>query len=508
MELVEKYIKKYASVTFITCAEDPLTRQFYNVIKQCETHNNELSRKLFQKDIEKRELSNLLSMFLRMKEIAEQKELEWKAERTDIIEQLDKLGQCIMAVASHSEKICECDTLSEEIVKLTKLNTDLQERLNECEVRYGMGEQLVICMEEKEMQRENVIASLKADLWESESQLLNKEQCILSLKAQGIQDKCNCYRSSLAHVCPLEVDGNESQTIELDGQTPNIPDSPLFTLNQVPSILTPRIECRQSNPQLQTKVNNHSNSAPLTIQDRNNLCHILGHFDTSTSPVILSNKLEAVTTQYNLGNRDACALLRAWLPSQLAAQLRAPVGTHKGVSPDVDANWGNSGDRLKELQYVMCCRDARGTSAIANASLKEGDDPILFCTEYLALYKITYNCPNMSPDDADFLYSMANKCTLIDSSTRITLRNASSYTNFVNILKDWFKDSNHKNATHNNISMLTESQGKQRFLRRFKCGKFGYIIRECVTSMRDIRDKNYFRRQNKISYLRLLLEEK
>ncbi|CAJ0966642.1 unnamed protein product [Ranitomeya imitator] len=152
---------------------------------------------------------------------------------------------------------------------------------------------------------------------------------------------------------------------------------------------------------------------------------------------------QAVVTQYNLGYRAACALLRVWLPSQLCEKLQPPLGYHKGLSADLECNWGNASDRMEELKRVMGGRDARRTNALENAILNRGDNPIIFCSEYLILYCSTYNCRDMSPDDNSFLYSMANKCTFVDYPTKVVLRNANSYQAFVYIL-DRGLDSEHK----------------------------------------------------------------
>ncbi|XP_072266181.1 posterior protein-like [Pyxicephalus adspersus] len=101
-----------------------------------------------------------------------------------------------------------------------------------------------------------------------------------------------------------------------------------------------------------------------SIQDRTNLCQILGKLETGASPISLSNRLEAVVAQYNLGNRDACALLCAWLPLQLCEKLQHPVGSHKGLSTGMISNWGNTADRMRELQQIMGGRDTRGTNAL------------------------------------------------------------------------------------------------------------------------------------------------
>ncbi|XP_072285241.1 posterior protein-like [Pyxicephalus adspersus] len=156
------------------------------------------------------------------------------------------------------------------------------------------------------------------------------------------------------------------------------------------------------------------NASTLTVQDKYHLCQILGEFNGLESPVSISNKLEAVVCQYGLNNKDACALLKAWLPGPLTAQ----------ISMNNDQLVGAEG-RRKELQRVLGSRDRRGTQDLSRMKFRRGDDPIIFFNEYLSLYRVVYNCPDISSDDMEFLYSM------------IALRNASSYQQFINILRDW-----------------------------------------------------------------------
>ncbi|OCT72090.1 hypothetical protein XELAEV_18035064mg [Xenopus laevis] len=201
-----------------------------------------------------------------------------------------------------------------------------------------------------------------------------------------------------------------------------------------PSLFSPQSECARqqiNNTHVPTD-NIHSNSAALKIQEVVSLTQILGKFDTNLSPISLSNKLEAVVKQYNLGNKDACSLLRAWLPYQLAAELRPLVGTN----------------------------------ALGNARYWKGDDPMLFCTDYLSLYKVVFNCPDMLPDESNFLYSMANKCS-VDYNTRTALR-------------DWSQESF---EFQRHISVASKYQQSRRFPRKcYSCGKYGHIARFCRTS--------------------------
>lgn len=98
-----------------------------------------------------------------------------------------------------------------------------------------------------------------------------------------------------------------------------------------------------------------SNTALLIMYDRTHLCQIQGKFDTSALPISLSNKLDAVVSQYNLNKNDVCYLLRTWLSMSWWLSSKRQW-EHKGVSADLNTNWGSSVERLQELVYYGCKR--------------------------------------------------------------------------------------------------------------------------------------------------------
>ncbi|XP_072285265.1 posterior protein-like [Pyxicephalus adspersus] len=206
------------------------------------------------------------------------------------------------------------------------------------------------------------------------------------------------------------------------------------------------------------------NASTLTVQDKYHLCQILDEFNGLESPVSISNKLEAVVCQYSLNNEDACALLKAWLPGPLAAQ----------ISMNNEQLVGAEG-RRKELQRVLGSRDRRGTQDLSRMKFRRGDDPIIFCNEYLSLYRVVYNCPDMSSDDMEFLYLMANKC-FVSYPVRVALRNASSYQQFINILRDWCEQD--KERYTSDISVIYRSTRRPKS-RPFRCNRPGHIKRYC-----------------------------
>ncbi|XP_041430685.1 posterior protein-like [Xenopus laevis] len=432
MEFVERYVNKYASADYNSCADESLTHQFKSLLTQCQSYNNKVKCNHLAKMVKKIKMANEILALLKMKVIAENKAEQWRNEKVQFREDLEKFGESLIVAASTSEEhISELEELREKVELLAKQNDLLEEKLKDCEEMCRLREQEVISLESKAGYELNVPVS----------------------------------------VCPVT-----EQEIK-DGEQGIRPQ----TLPS-PSLFSPQSECARqqiNNTHGPTDNNIHSNSAALKIQEVISLTQILGTFDTNLSPISLSNKLEAVVKQYNLGNKDACALLRAWLPYQLAAELRPPVGKHIGTLSNINENWGSTTERLRELQRILGGRDIRGTNALENARYRKGDDPMLFCTDYLSLYKVVFNCPDMLPDEPNFLYSMANKCN-VDYNTRTALRYATTYNNFINTLRDWSQESF---EFQRHISVASKNNQSRRFPRKcYSCGKYGHIARFCRTS--------------------------
>ncbi|KAM4048941.1 posterior protein-like [Anomaloglossus baeobatrachus] len=495
MELVNKYIEKYASAQFNTCTDDALTHQFNDLMKQCEGQNDNTS-KGSKKKAKKEKLANILCMLLKMKGIAEQKELLWYTEKAQLRGDVDKIEQDVsMAIASAENDSCEYEDLRDEMDNMVQQNCELEDKLEEYKERYKLREQRISLLEEREAKYEDVMAILRNQLHDTNVKLELKEQCIRSLKSQ---DGTRVNNHSCNQICSPD-DQKERDWKRGEEQPVCTADSLEGNLDQSSSLFTPESgRNRQIRENLLINSSNQIQCTTLSIQEKTNLCQVLGKFDTSASAISLSNRLEAVVTQYNLGNRAACALLRVWLPSQLCEKLQPPVGSHKGLSVDLESNWGNASDRMKELKRVMGGRDTRGTNALENAKLNRGDDPIIFCSEYLTLYRSTYNCPDMSPDDSSFLYSMANKCTFVDYPTKVALRNANSYQAFVNILKDWIQDTSHDNKPQKRISEVVKNEGKVKFVGKcYKCGYTGHAMKDCRNGRKVNNNRPFIARKQK-----------
>ncbi|XP_077134839.1 posterior protein-like [Ranitomeya variabilis] len=168
---------------------------------------------------------------------------------------------------------------------------------------------------------------------------------------------------------------------------------------------------------------------------------------------------------------NAWSLLQVWLPGPIAGQLK---------TEQMGDSCNGAEIRRKELQRIIGGRDIRGENALAMTRFRRYDDPLLFCNNYLSLYRTVYNCLEMSQDDANFLCSMANHCN-VDYTTRMTLRNTSSYENFVNILRNWCNDSKEQYEPSENVSAVYRPRRRGYVRYCYKCGQPGHIKRYCNT---------------------------
>ncbi|XP_056399983.1 posterior protein-like [Hyla sarda] len=420
MEFVEKFVEKHASAKYQTCADGSLGDQFMALRMQCQEYNGNIDCKKNSKKWKKEKLGNEMLLLMKIREIAEEKETKWQNERRQMKESLDKIAESVLEISAESSN--ELRNLKAEIEELTERNKGLVELAERYEFKVGSNRSHLLSLENKISQMEVMIADLEGQLSKARSQLVSQEQHIRSL---------TLHKCEATNICTIS-------SMDEGEVTGMVADSP----------------------------------PALTIQDRLHLCKVIGDCNTSESPITLSNRFEAVVKQYHLDNKDAWSLLRAWLPGPLAAQL---------TSAHIDNDCRGAEFRRKELQHVLGGRDIRGEDALRKLRFRRCDDPVMFCNDYLSLYKSVYDCPEMSQDDTNFLYSMANRCN-VDYSTRLALRNTNSHEKFINILRDWCEGSGDRNETPENISVVHRPRRKWWVRYCYKCGRPGHIKRYCETS--------------------------
>ncbi|XP_071970634.1 posterior protein-like [Engystomops pustulosus] len=397
MELVQKFVKKYSSARYQSCADGSLEEQYNELMMQCKSHNEKLDRKVLSKRGKKERLGNEIMMLIKMKELAEVKEVNWYIQRLQCKESIDRISDSVIEISAKTTS--EMDNLQVKVDELTLRNHEKGDT-SEGRVNYVT----------------------KESVSEAMAQLCKQEEQIRSLQVQNQ----TCHKA--ADVCIVTPGGWSDEH------------------NLIPADKSPT----------------------LTIQDRLHLCQVIGEWDTNESPIIVSNKFEAVVKQYNLCNADAWSLLQAWLPGPLAAQLSC---THMG-DDDSGADL-----RRKELQRIMGGRDIRGENTLRKHRFRTGDDPLIFCNKYLTLFRSVYNCPVMSQDDSDFLYSMANQCN-VDYNTKVALRNTTSLENFINILRDWCEENN-RDEPSGYLSTEYRARRTRHVRHCYGCGRPGHIKRFC-----------------------------
>ncbi|XP_041443315.1 posterior protein-like [Xenopus laevis] len=212
-----------------------------------------------------------------------------------------------------------------------------------------------------------------------------------------------------------------------------------------------------------------SKNVPILEHDSDNHDQSQGGSVTNVSPFSLSNKVEGVIVPQNHKREGGPGFGTMKLP-----QCKPPSGD-KGEPAGDYAGWVYLVTPNAGSQGIMDKGVTRALKTLENAYLMRGDDPVLFCYNYLALYRAAYNNPDMSPNNSHFLYSMANKCPFLDQATRMALIHANSFQRFLHILldrtgEDYSKSNSGK--THKKVNQMMIS------------GDFGLLIR------RDCRGQN------------------
>ncbi|XP_041432259.1 posterior protein-like [Xenopus laevis] len=134
MEFVERYVNKYASGDYHSCADESLTHQFKSLLTQCQSYNNKVKCNHLAKMVKKIKMANEILALLKMKVIAENKAEQWRNEKAQFREDLEKFGESLIVAASTSEEhISELEELREKVELLAKQNDLLEEKLKDCE---------------------------------------------------------------------------------------------------------------------------------------------------------------------------------------------------------------------------------------------------------------------------------------------------------------------------------------------------------------------------------------
>ncbi|KAM4663453.1 LOW QUALITY PROTEIN: uncharacterized protein O3C94_011699 [Discoglossus pictus] len=205
--------------------------------------------------------------------------------------------------------------------------------------------------------------------------------------------------------------------------TPHIVRSNTLSLSQVPdaSHSTPCERNRERN-----SVTSQA-SAIIRQQDRDKMVKqlikfkpLFPHYDAKMDVLSNMSNLVSSVKQYMLSPKEACVMLKLWLPGALASRLEAPVSGPNDSNRDwfKEHKWGTEGDRLRAV-----CRLVTGNRDLDRHSLAEmrvtvQDDPWVFASKFEQVYRLTHRVP---PDQtpSDMLQYLVRKFTYLDPSIQI-----------------------------------------------------------------------------------------
>ncbi|KAG8582724.1 hypothetical protein GDO81_008175 [Engystomops pustulosus] len=212
MELVQKFVKKYSSARYHSCADGSLEEQYKELMMQCKAHNEKLHRKVLSKRGKKERLGNEIMMLIKMKELAEIKEVNWHIQRLQCKESIDRISDSVIEISAKTTS--EMDNLQAKVDELTLRNEDLDKQLHECRLSSVSTETHIQSLEREIHQRDVIITSLKGQLSETMAQLCKQEEQIRSLQVQNQ----TCHKA--ADVCIVTPGGwsDEQSLIPADKQ--------------------------------------------------------------------------------------------------------------------------------------------------------------------------------------------------------------------------------------------------------------------------------------------------
>ncbi|PIO24925.1 hypothetical protein AB205_0012520 [Aquarana catesbeiana] len=154
MDILEKFLAKNACIQFNNTQKNALTHQFNDLLKQCNTHNDAIKYKKSSKRGKKQRMANALCMLLKIIDLAEQKELEWYEDRTELTAKIEDVSKVVSAIAANTDS---CDEPRDEIEQLVIENGSLERRLDELEETCMLREQCIASLGQREAGNETAI---------------------------------------------------------------------------------------------------------------------------------------------------------------------------------------------------------------------------------------------------------------------------------------------------------------------------------------------------------------
>ncbi|XP_031749346.1 posterior protein-like [Xenopus tropicalis] len=107
-------------------------------------------------------------------------------------------------------------------------------------------------------------------------------------------------------------------------------------------------------------------------------------FDPRIDIVANVSAYEATCTKYNLEEKEACLMLKMWLPQNLYCRLRKPVAEPNWF---LAAQWANKNDRLKQFLQLNTQEKGLSSENLNEFNVTVKDNPWVFASTFEQIYQ-------------------------------------------------------------------------------------------------------------------------
>ncbi|KAM4641908.1 uncharacterized protein O3C94_016257 [Discoglossus pictus] len=214
---------------------------------------------------------------------------------------------------------------------------------------------------------------------------------------------------------------------------------------------------------------------------------------------VLSNmsNFESSVKQYMLSPKEACVMLKLWLPGALASRLEAPVSGPNDSNRDwfKEHKWGTERDRLRAVYRLVTGNRDLDSHSLAEMRVTVQDDPWVFASKFEQVYRLTHRVP---PDQtpSDMLQYLVRKFTYLDPSIQIMAEEKDTMEAVLCIIGKARQNILRQGVTGpRKIAIVTTNEGRRNPLEIFfrgicnYCNKPGHRFRDCRLRMGEHRQR-------------------
>ncbi|KAM4652062.1 uncharacterized protein O3C94_014398 [Discoglossus pictus] len=216
-------------------------------------------------------------------------------------------------------------------------------------------------------------------------------------------------------------------------------------------------------------------------------------YDTKIDVLSNMSSFESSVKQYMLSPKEACVMLKLWLPGGLASRLEAPVSGPNDINKEwfKEDKWVTEGDRLRAVSRLVTGNRDLDSHSLAEMRVTIQDDPWVFASKFEQVYRLTHR---VSPDQtpSDMLQYLVRKCTYLDPSIQMMAEEKDTMEAVLCIIDKARQNILRKGVTGpHKIAVVTTNEGKPNPLEiSFKgicnyCNKPGHRFRDCRRWMRE-----------------------